>query len=245
MAEILQQMDILPKVSKKVKKIKGVKKQPTTVSEWLDAKLVQPSLFTIDKEGYLVSPPIQPGDSEKRIFLEPSQIPATKDYTLEYFEKKKEALKSLEENYTAAKRHLQEVMIAYKAKQLSISDVLGANQDVHTAECALNEIAKFPRYTNIRENVMLRDLTLKRSDELPITTTVTETTYTLFPWEAFWMTPNEKILEERKETENKMSIASVIGEPVSSVNKPAITSEQRGAIIASKKKAKAKAAFVT
>jgi len=236
-------MDILPKVSKKTKKIKGIKKQPTTVSEWLDAKLVQPSLFTIDKEGYLVSPPIQPGDSEKRIFLEPSQIPATKEYILQYFEKKKEALKSLEENYTAAKRHLQEVMIAYKAKQLSISDVLGANQDVHTAECALNEVAKFPRYTtNIRDNLMLRDLTLKHSDQMPITTIVTETTYTLFPWEAFWMTPNEKILEEQQETEKKM-IPLEVAESDLSVKKPAITSEQRGAIIASRKKAKA--AFAT
>ena len=72
-------------------------KQPTTVAEWLVAKTKFPKDFTVDKEGNLVVPPIKLGDSEQILVVTP-EVPATATIVNDYFTKKRESLKELEEN---------------------------------------------------------------------------------------------------------------------------------------------------
>jgi len=209
-------------------------KQPTTVDEWLTAKAQFPKNFTVDKEGNLIVPPLKQNESEKTIVLEP-EVPATLDHIQSFFANKRTSLKEPEEQYTSAKRNLHEVMNGYKAGLISVSDVLDANHNVHTAECTLNALAKLPRKinTDLTGSLQERDLTMQHYADRPIADTVTQVTYTTFPYNAFWM-PGIQAAAEQREKEVLLQQQESKQEEV----KPKrILSKEQLAIIAAKRKA--------
>jgi len=205
-------------------------KQPTTAAEWITAKARFPNRFTVDKDGNFLSPPINPGDSEKIIVVEP-EVPAGVEQIKGFFAKRQASLKEPEESYTSAKRHLQEVMTAYRAGLVTVADVLDANHLVHIAECTLNSAAKFPRKlnTDLTGALAERDLSFQHYADRSIAEKVVQVTYTTFPWEAFWTASTASdVSEEGKEEEQKQEEQEV--KP-----KRTLTPQQR-AIIASRRK---------
>jgi hypothetical protein len=169
---------------------KAIRTQPRTVDEWLVARAKFPSEFTVNQDGDLVSPAFKDGTASSVIELRP-EVPASKEHIQTFFTKRLEGLKEPEEIYTSAKRHLHEVIRSYKAGQATIADVLGANQDVHDAECRISEKAKFPRYSvELTGSLIESDLTFERYEARPIAERVYSVEYTTFPWNAFWMPPS-------------------------------------------------------
>jgi hypothetical protein len=180
------------RIQKKMQKV--LRTQPTTVNEWIYAKTKFPSIFQVNKDGDLISSGINEGESDKTIVLNP-EVPATPDYVKAYFSKRLEDLKDPEEQYSSAKKHLHEVIAAYRNKQATIADVLGANQEVHDTECILNSIIKQPRYIVDLTNILNEnDLSMNSYDKYAISEPVITSLYSEFPWKAFWMPP--KVAED-------------------------------------------------
>jgi hypothetical protein len=207
-------------------------KQPTTVAEWLHAKTKFPKDFTINTEGDFIVPPVNPGDSEQILVVKP-EVPATIETIQGFFAKRKESLKEPEENYTSAKRQLHEVITAYNAGLVGIPDVLDANQNVHIAECTLNAAAKLPRsIQDLTGTLEEKDLTLDHYAKRSIAEKVSQVTYSVFPWNAFWSVASETQAQEGKITEQEQ--VQIQEQP----QKPKrVLTEQQRAIIASRRKA--------
>jgi hypothetical protein len=208
-------------------------KQPTTVAEWLVAKTKFPKEFRVDKEGNLVIPPIKLGDSEQILVVTP-EVPAPANTINEYFTKKRESLKDLEEKYTSAKRNLQDVITGYKAGLITVADVLDANHNVHTAECGLNAASKLPRtIQDLTGSLQERDLSLQHYADRSIADKVSQVQYTTFPWQAFWTTGTnaaiaiEAVTEEGKEQDQEQNQPKV----------KRVFSKEQLAIIAARRKA--------
>jgi hypothetical protein len=211
--------------------------QPKTVSEWIEAKKTFPEFFTVNEVGDLKSPPIRTGEIDIEIHVE-HEIPASIEHIQAYFNKRREDLKEPEKNYTAAKRHLHEIIDAYRQNKVDVADVLEANQNVHTAECILNNVAKLPRrYLSTEGKYEKKDLTLQHYDIQTLADPVGEVVYTTFPWKAFWMnSSNSKntmvdVSESNSETNNN---GVVTQEETTAKTKRTIT-PQIGAIIAARK----------
>jgi hypothetical protein len=209
---------------------KAIHTQPRTVDEWIKAKVAQngkfSDYFTVNQDGDLTSPAFKDGDAPSVIELTP-EVPASKEYIQTFFKKRREDLRESEEVYTSAKRHLHSVMGAYKAGQATIADVLGANQDVHDAECKVSEKAKFPRNSNELTGTLVEsDLSFQRYEARPIAERVYSVEYTTFPWKAFWMAPtNAGEIEEQ----GGEALVEPVQEPK---QKRALTPQQRAIIAA-------------
>ena len=182
--------------------LKKVAKQPMTIDEWIKAKALYPSYFTVSPEGDLISPPTRDSEQQK-IIVVPRMTPKSDEQSQTFFKERREALKEPSEQYAAAKRALQQMMIAYKAAPGAVSDndILVANQQVHDAECILNGLINMPRsldQINDEEDAkyFLKDLTLKRSDKDRIIDPVLRYTRTEYPLEAFWIEAPAPPLEQ-------------------------------------------------
>ena len=126
------------------KKRTTVKKQPSTVKEWLEAKLKFPKTYLVSPDGMLISPPSNPGEQEKLIVIEPRQ-PAPIEFIQGKFKERSEAIKTAEEQFTEARRSLQRTIEAFRKGMMSAADVVIANQQVKEAETVLMEQAVQPR----------------------------------------------------------------------------------------------------
>jgi hypothetical protein len=182
--------------------LKKIAKQPTTIEEWVKAKGLYPSYFTFTPEGDLISPPTRDSEQQKIIVI-PRMTPKSADQIQTFFKTRKEALKEPAEQYAAAKRSLQQMMIAYKAAPGAISenDILIANQQVHDAECILNGLTSMPRSLidlNVDTNTvyLVKDLTLKRHETDRIHESILQLVRTEYPLEAFWIEAAAPPLEQ-------------------------------------------------
>jgi hypothetical protein len=172
------------------KKLKGISSQPNTVEEWVKARKRYPDLFTYTPEGDLRCAPVRPGDKEKIITLQ-RYSRATTQQIMDVFDEKETRLIGAQEAYAAAKKKLQDVYAQYKADPENVPeyDVLLANQELHDAECVLNSIAKGERMIVVYETtdgVPQKALNFNHYDDRKFAMNVTQTTYSLFPEEAFW-----------------------------------------------------------
>jgi hypothetical protein len=212
--------------------------QPKTVSEWIEAKKTFPEFFTVNEVGDLKSPSIRTGEIDIEIHVE-HEIPGTIEHIQAYFNKRREDLKEPEENYTAAKRHLHDMMDAYRQKKVDIADVLEANQNVHTAECILNNVVKLPRrYLSTEGKYEKKDLTLQHYDIQKLADPVGEVVYTTFPWKAFWMNiaDSKKTINTISESESTSETDGVVTqEETTAVKTKRAITPQIGAIIAARK----------
>ena len=133
----------MPKPTKTIGKTKTLKTskskkgadivQPKTVSEWLDAKIKKPSLFTFTSEGNLRIPPIQSGESE-HILDTPEYESETPDNLKTYFKDRTEKITTIKENYSEARRYLFKIYREYKSGRATVSEYLIANKQVVEAE---------------------------------------------------------------------------------------------------------------
>jgi nucleoside diphosphate kinase len=175
-----------------------VKKQPTTLEEWTKARSMSrlQELFGYTEEGDLEVGKVLESDQKKIIVL-PKYKEATSDYIHEKIKEKNEAIKKAEDDYTKAKRNLQNVMADYLASEKSdvdISEVLRANQEVKDMESALNTVAKYPRTMKYQFNRKLKesDLTFDSHDKRPVASEVRMVEYTYFSPEDLFMLADEE-----------------------------------------------------
>jgi hypothetical protein len=175
--------------------LKKIAKQPTTIEEWVKAKGLYPSYFQVTPEGDLISPPTRDSEQQK-IIVVPRMTPKSAEQTQDFFKERREALKEPAEQYAAAKRALQQMMIVYKASPGTVSDndILIANQQVHDAECILNGLRNMPRSLIVLNEegdpdtiYTLKDLTLKRHETDRIWDPILQLKTTEYPLEAFWI----------------------------------------------------------
>jgi hypothetical protein len=213
-----------------------VSKQPTTVEEWLKAKVLFPSKFQVSQQGDLLSPPINEGEREIVIGIKPD-VPATIEYTQDFFQKRRDALKEPEELTTTAKRALHTVMNDYRKGLVPVSDVLDANRKTQDAECRLNNLAKLPFSINNLTGVLKeRDLTLQHYDDRTIAEPVFQAMYTTVPWNAFWMTATDAA-STRDEAELTSAPAPVEGKKKPKLTRR-LTAQQVAIINANRAKAR-------
>jgi hypothetical protein len=186
--------------------LKKVAKQPTTIEEWIKAKSFYPSYFIVTPEGDLISPPTRDSEQQKIIVI-PRMTPKSIEQTQTFFKERREALKEPAEQYAAAKRALQQMMIAYKAAPGAVSeyDILVANQQVHDAECILTGLTSMPRSMNVLNEganalYYVKDLTLKRHDTDRVYDPILHLERTEYPLEAFWIEAPIPQLEQEQPT---------------------------------------------
>jgi len=141
-AEVAEVAGTAPRKTRK--KRTTVKKQPSTVKEWLEAKVRFPKTYLVSPDGRLISPPSNPGEQEKLIVIEP-RIPAPIEFIEGKFKERSDAIKTAEEQFTEARRSLQRTIEAFRKGMMSASDVVIANQQVKEAETVLMEQAVQPR----------------------------------------------------------------------------------------------------
>lgn len=135
-----------------------VKEQPKTVEEWLEARIKEPSVFTLSSEGNLVAPAVKSGESE--IILDcPQYYNASKGQIQNLLQKRSEKISELKIKYSKARRNLFEIYKEYKAGIATIDQVLTANKEVSEAEQELLMTATSGRAVRIAmPDPMARDL---------------------------------------------------------------------------------------
>jgi hypothetical protein len=186
----------MPKPTKTITKTKTLKTskskkgaditQPKTVSEWLDAKIKKPSLFTLTSEGNLRIPPIQSGESE-HILDTPEYEAESGDNLKTYFKDRSEKITTIKENYSEARRYLFKIYREYKSGRATVSEYLIANKQVVEAEQMLimNAIQERSIQTVIPQP-LLRDLL---PEEIKSKRTVPHQVYqlqrTVYSWPLF------------------------------------------------------------
>jgi len=199
--------------------LKKIAKQPTTIEEWIKAKGLYPSYFTVTPEGDLISPPTRDSEQQK-IIVVPRMTPKSSEQIQTFFKERKEALKEPAEQYAAAKRALQQMMIAYKAAPGAVSDndILVANQQVHDAECILTGLTSMPRAVTVLNEganaaYYVKDLTMKRHETDRVHEPILQLIQMEYPMKAFWIeaaappleqaqpAPSAADLEEQEEQE--------------------------------------------
>lgn len=207
-------------------------KQPTTVDEWLRAKVKLPKIFTMTEEGDLFTPPIATGDRGDLTIVYPQDVLTTLDEQTEFLRTRVADGKEPEEVYAQAKRRLREVIEAYGSGQVSTHDVVEANQNVHEAECILNAKMKGSRYVERLDGVMERQLTLNVYDTQTYPLPVFMEQYTLLPWKMFW---KKQSLDESEINQQPIQLQPSPPSPPSERDAQAV---RTGAIIARRIRAK-------
>jgi hypothetical protein len=227
------------------KEQKKVFTQPKTVEEWLNAKVLSPSLFKVSPEGMLISPPIESGDIERIIPLE-SRIPATVKHIEEQFAKRTEEVKLAEENFTEARRSLQRITDAFRKGMASTGDVVIANQQVKEAEAFLLQKAIVNRSINeLFPSPEVRDLFL---DNRYVTDKIKDMVYKLnrenFPWTYYYENraefDNDLIDQKQAQVQVQEQVQEQdqvqVQEQVQEQDQEQTQKAKVGAIIAAKKK---------
>ena len=181
-------------VSKSKAKEVALPKRPTTVEEWLEAKVKAPTRFTVDESGDLVVPPYKAGEAEVTIITR-QKTPATADHVRRFFAARNESLKEPEAEFAEAKRNLQVVYAAYKREEASIDEVLDANQLAAQAQIKVNALVKFPRNFEPLEGLLNNDLSFDWYRRAKIPVPVGTMQSTVFPWKAFWTVAPDAIPE--------------------------------------------------
>lgn len=234
-----KQKTVAPKTEKTARKPRQKKqeplpKKPTTVEEWLVAKVKAPNRFTTDKNGDLVVPPYKEGESEV-IIVHREKVPATADHIRRYFADRNERLKEPEAEFAAAKRNLQEVHVAYKRGEVSVDDVLQANQAAAVAQAKVNSIVEGSRTFKKLEELLENDLSFDwyRRNKIAVEVGTMETTR--FPWQTFWTSAPDVIEVDEEEynfeDENEEARMSGGAKP-----KKELTAQQRAIIANIKRK---------
>lgn len=229
-----------PKKTRKRSKITA--KQPTTISEWLDAKVKFPHSYGVSPEGMLIAPPSKPGEIEKIFVLEP-RLPASKNHIIGQFEKRLEDIKTAQEQFTEARRSLQRTVEAYRQGLTTAAEVVIANQQVKEAEAFLIEGTVSPRSIVIAEpNPEVRQILLENQYNV---NKFSEPVYCLkrntFPWTYFYSDANMDTLEEKEEENEAYDPLAAIAASQAAVKEAEIAAKKanngrRGAIIAAKRK---------
>jgi hypothetical protein len=187
---------------KRIQKVlKYVKKQPQNLEEWTKARKYSrlQDLFGYTEDGDIEIGKVKEGDQKKIIVL-PKYKEATSEHIMQIKKEKDEKIKNAEEEFTQAKRNLQNVMKEYLASEKSdvdVSEVLRANEEVLNLEAALNTIVKYPRNIIREFNTKLKesDLSFNPHDKRPIVTNVFKVEYTYFsPEDLFMLADDENVL---------------------------------------------------
>jgi hypothetical protein len=176
---------------------KKIKEQPLTVEDWVKARIQFPKIFKFTEEGDLDVPPIQPADSRKIIRFE-KYIPATVKYTQDFLKMRVEKALEPEKKYTVAKRNLQQLIANFdpNSGEVSVDDILDANDAVKEAECEINAAVKMPRNFIITdEGIKQKELNFDWYDKLKVAESVLSAEYTSFPVDAFWMPEGKQEVE--------------------------------------------------
>lgn len=191
------------------KKEKPLPKKPTDLESWLEAKVEHPKFFKVDKDGDLVVPPYNAGESEIVIEITP-KAPATPEHIKSFFEQRTKSLKEAEEAFATAKRQLKDIYVAYKREQATLDEVLEANHAAATAEAALNSLVKYPRAFRDLKGLVANDLNFDWYRRMKIPVQVGTMESSVFPWKAFWTTAPEAIdledIYEEVEDENEAAL---------------------------------------
>jgi hypothetical protein len=151
----------------------------TTVGDW--AKQRQKSnRYTFTPQGDLVGP-------DQTIIEMNPKILASPEVIHQRLEERKAKIAEAEANFTKARRDLFQVSAQYRAQLATEGDVIRANQAVHTADCALALVAKYPRYIQRDSIYTFRDLHLDDFYNVrKFPDPVLEIEYTTFPIDLFW-----------------------------------------------------------
>jgi hypothetical protein len=235
--------EVPERIKKAVKKTIVLPKQPETAEEWATARAKYPNLFTFTKDGDLVSAPVQSTDTEK-IIIAPRTVYAKPQQVKEFFQKRQESLKEPEENFSAAKRNLQQMMMVYTANPGAVSeyDIVQANQQVHDAECILNSLAKGQRQFITERGIVGGQLTHDWYDRSVIPNEVGIAQYTTFPPEAFYTVAADEPASIASPLPTAAEVANILEDAVSSLTSPTpkqpISDSRRAAIIAARIRAK-------
>jgi hypothetical protein len=212
---------------------KKIYKQPQTIEEWAKARKLYPDLYTYTESGDLKSAPIQPNDLEKVIVI-PSYQPATPQHMKEFFETKRAEVVEPATDFSKARRRLNEMIEAYKAGQISKNDILDFNQQVHQAECRINEVLKMPRkIINLSKftTIKMSDVSFKWHEHThTISDDVFMAEYTTIPIKSLWM---PKPVQESEPQEGGAENTNVIQEDLSHEGEK--KKKQIGAIIGRRK----------
>jgi hypothetical protein len=174
-----------------------MKQQPLTIEDWVKARIQFPKFFKFTEEGDLEVPAIRPSDTKKIIRFE-KYIPATDEYINNFLKNRQNAIIEPEKEYTIAKRRLQELVMMFdpNSDDITIDDILDANEEVKEKECILNELVKMPRNINVSFNLLKEgDLNFDIYAKKTVAEPVVQAEYTSFPIEAFWMPQGEQLVE--------------------------------------------------
>ena len=186
--KVVTEMDVLQK---------KIREQPLTVEDWVKARIQFPKIFKFTEEGDLDVPPVQPSDTRKIIRFE-KYIPATSKFTDDILNTRRaEAIKP-EEEYTIAKRKLQQLVANFdpNAGEITVDDILDANEEVRTAECAVSSKVKMPRNFVVYHGEKQNMLNFDWHDRTTSAEVVVSAEYTSFPVQAFWMPQGEQLVEQ-------------------------------------------------
>lgn len=209
-----------------------MKKQPTTVDEWIEAKKKFPKSYTVSPEGTLLAPPSVAGETERQISLTP-RILASMESVQAAFAKRKEDVQAAEVAATAARRALHSVVDAYKRGEASAGDVVIANEEAKVAEAAVIQLAVAPREADVViPDPEIRQLLLDNPYLVnKVADDVFQVRRATFPWTLFYepaAKQEEKVAEPVAATAPSAAAATVESD--------AAAKAMQGAIIAARKK---------
>jgi hypothetical protein len=175
---------------------KKIKEQPLTVEDWVKARIQFPKIFKFTEEGDLDVPPIKPSDTRKIIRFE-KYIPATSKYTMDFLNIRRNGAIKPEEEYTIAKRKLQQLVASFdpNSGDITVDDILDANEEVKVAECAVSAAVKMPRNIVMIDEIQQSMLNFNWYDRAKNPEIVLSAEYTMFPVQAFWMPQGEQVVE--------------------------------------------------
>jgi hypothetical protein len=179
---------------------KKILEQPLTVESWVAARIQFPKIFKFTEDGDLDVPAIKAADTRKIIRFE-KYIPATSKYTEDFLSRRLQGALEPEKKYTVAKRNLQQLVANYNPNsgEVSLDDILDANDAVKEAECEINSAVKMPRNFTVIEDVKQNELNFDWYDRLKFAEPVLSAEYTTFPVEAFWMPEGKQEVEPSPE----------------------------------------------
>ncbi len=209
-----------------------MKKQPTTVDEWIEAKKKFPKTYTVSPEGTLLAPPSVAGETERQISLTP-RILASIETIQAAFAKRKEEVQAAEVAATAARRALHSVVDAYKRGEASAGDVVIANEEAKVAEAAVIQIAVAPREASeVVPDPEIRQLLLDNPYLVnKVADDVFQVRRATFPWTLFY-----EAVAKQEEPQPVETAAPAAPSAAAAVEPDATAKAMQGAIIAARKK---------
>lgn len=241
---------------------KTIKVQPSSGTEWVEARLQEPAKYTFTESGDYAVPAINPGETDKTIV--PAEVlPASIELISENYAKKQDAIVQAEVVLAQARRNAMEVYRNYKngLENTSREDVVSANLTVRDAEQVYMCTKTPARYIiTPAERMSIKELhleetyeTRKNWDEVYILQ------HTNFPWRLSWALDPAELERERQKCMKKEAQATAPAVQAPSVPIPSVPTQpideeeakrkanaKRAAIIAARMRAKqSKGGFVS